>query len=111
MLRIIGDSFCDVVAASMESLPKLGGDVLANISLVAGGSGINSAIHGANYCSFRELPIDIELVTAVGNDFQVWQYNHAYWHHRESYRVLFTYLPYDTGGNMYKGIGSRQNQA
>jgi sugar/nucleoside kinase (ribokinase family) len=70
MLRIIGDSFCDIIAGSMESLPKLGGDVLANISLVAGGSGLNSAVHAANYCKYRDVPVSIELVTAVGRDFQ-----------------------------------------
>ena len=37
MIRIVGDTFCDIIASSMEGLPKVGGDVLANISLVAGG--------------------------------------------------------------------------
>ena len=71
MLRIIGDSFCDILAGGMEGMPKVGGDVLANISLVPGGSGINSAVHGANFCMSMGIPVSIELVTAVGRDFQV----------------------------------------
>lgn len=37
MIRIVGDTFCDIIASGMDGLPKVGGDVLAHISLVAGG--------------------------------------------------------------------------
>jgi hypothetical protein len=71
MIRILGDCFCDIVASDMECLPKEGGDVLARIGLCAGGSGLNSTIHGANYADVFGSTASFEIFSAVGTDFQV----------------------------------------
>ena len=71
MIRILGDSFCDIVASDMDGLPKQGGDVLARIGLCAGGSGLNSTVHGANYVAVFGSAVNFELYSAVGTDFQV----------------------------------------
>lgn len=70
MIRILGDSFCDIVASDMDGLPKQGGDVLARIGLCAGGSGLNSTVHGANYVAVFGSAVSFELYSAVGTDFQ-----------------------------------------
>ena len=71
MIRVIGDTFCDIIASELNGPLKLGGDVLGSITLCAGGSGLNTTIHGTNYCEFAEIPINFEFVTAIGTDIQV----------------------------------------
>lgn len=78
MIRVLGDSFCDIMASDMTSLPKVGGDVLANIAMCAGGSGLNSTVHGAHFADVKGLDVRFQLLTALGNDFQVILLSHHF---------------------------------
>lgn len=68
-IGIIGDAWCDILASNMTKLPKWNEDTLASINLFAGGSGLNTCVHGANYsmriCSGSVL---FSLYSAVGDD-------------------------------------------
>ena len=55
-LVIIGDIICDVVAVSVVNLPQWNTDTLANggISTMAGGTGLNNAVHASNYIKWLQ---------------------------------------------------------
>jgi hypothetical protein len=54
-INIIGDIYCDIVASNLESLPSWGGDVLSKgISILPGGSCLNTTLHMANYIKWYE---------------------------------------------------------
>eukprot|EP00601_Ochromonadales_sp_CCMP2298_P002199 CAMPEP_0173175824 /NCGR_PEP_ID=MMETSP1141-20130122/4120_1 /TAXON_ID=483371 /ORGANISM="non described non described, Strain CCMP2298" /LENGTH=52 /DNA_ID=CAMNT_0014098097 /DNA_START=163 /DNA_END=318 /DNA_ORIENTATION=- len=46
-LHILGDVFCDIVCSGLPHLPRPDQDVLGQIQLLPGGSGLNIACHAA----------------------------------------------------------------
>jgi len=64
-LIIIGDVICDVVAVNIANLPHWNTDTLASISLLAGGTGLNNAVHASNYIKWLQkvnnLDADIKV--------------------------------------------------
>ena len=74
-LVILGDIFCDILANNVKSLPQWNTDVLAQkISTVAGGTGLNTSVHAANYVQWLSKSpkhmedIKVHLFSAVCND-------------------------------------------
>jgi hypothetical protein len=60
------------MASNISSMPRLGCDTLTeSIQLYAGGSALNSTVHGANFSSAFDIPVSFELFTATGLDVQV----------------------------------------
>jgi sugar/nucleoside kinase (ribokinase family) len=72
MIKILGDSFCDIITSNLSAFPRVGGDALAAIRLTAGGSALNTALHGAHFAlTILDGNVAFEALTAVGNDYQV----------------------------------------
>mmetsp|Transcript_30576 Transcript_30576/g.56977 ORF Transcript_30576/g.56977 Transcript_30576/m.56977 type:complete len:215 (+) Transcript_30576:125-769(+) len=70
-ITMVGDIFCDIVASNLSDIPSWGEDSLCkDIAIVAGGSLLNSAVHGANYSSYRQSSIKINTFGVVGRDVQ-----------------------------------------
>ena len=86
-LVILGDIFCDIIASKVQSLPKWNTDTLARggIHTMAGGTGLNNAIHAANY---------IEWLLASGDESNI-QYHNFKVH-------LFGSVCNDVNGNICK---------
>jgi hypothetical protein len=72
MIKILGDSFCDIITSNLSAFPRIGGDALAAIHLTAGGSALNTAKHGAHFAQcILDGSARFEVLSAVGNDYQV----------------------------------------
>lgn len=56
-LVIFGDIFCDILVSNLSNLPSWGEDSLGSISILPGGSALNTTIHAANYSSYRFIII------------------------------------------------------
>lgn len=69
-IAVIGDIFCDILASNMASLPRWGEDMLSSISILPGGSALNTTVHCANYSHFNINRITVTLHSAVGCDSQ-----------------------------------------
>lgn len=70
-LNIIGDIYCDVVAAGVPSLPAWGKDTAASsIRFMAGGSALNSVVHNANFIQWSGVDVVTQFFGAVGKDPQ-----------------------------------------
>lgn len=70
-ITLVGDIFCDIIAHDMANIPSWGEDSLCGkINLVAGGSLLNSAVHGCSYSAFTGAGIEINTFGAIGRDTQ-----------------------------------------
>lgn len=71
-ISVVGDIYCDIIAHGVQSLPNWGEDSLCDsINLMAGGSALNTVIHGANYSTWTSSNASFQFFSAVGNDSQV----------------------------------------
>lgn len=52
-LAIFGDIFCDILVSNLSDLPSWGEDRLGSITILPGGSALNTTVHAANYSSYR----------------------------------------------------------
>lgn len=52
-IAIVGDIFCDILVTNLKDIPQWGQDTLSEISILPGGSALNTTVHAANYSSFR----------------------------------------------------------
>ena len=70
-LVVIGDTFCDIIALDVR-LPSIWGtDTLAReISVVAGGSALNIALHAANYSEFLGSAVTVNFFSAQEQIFR-----------------------------------------
>ena len=70
-LVIIGDVFCDIIALDVKLIDSWGTDTLSKeIRVLAGGSALNIAIHGANYSALFGSHVKIHFFSEIGTDFQ-----------------------------------------
>jgi sugar/nucleoside kinase (ribokinase family) len=70
-LVIIGDVFCDIIALDVKLIDSWGTDTLSKeIRVLAGGSALNIAVHGANYSVLLGSHVKIRFFSETGNDFQ-----------------------------------------
>jgi sugar/nucleoside kinase (ribokinase family) len=69
-IAVIGDIFCDILASNMVALPRWGEDTLSPISILPGGSALNTTVHCANYSQFTVSAMHVTLHSAVGCDSQ-----------------------------------------
>lgn len=70
IVSVIGDIFCDVLVTNFTSIPPWGTDAEAHIIFAAGGSALNTVLHGANFSCLKEKNVCFALYSAVGNDIQ-----------------------------------------
>lgn len=69
-ISIVGDIFCDIVASNLTEMPRWGEDTLSAISILPGGSALNTTLHCAKYVSYKGKSNKIVLYSAVGDDPQ-----------------------------------------
>ena len=70
-LVIIGDVFCDIIALDVKLIDSWGTDTLAKeIKVVAGGSALNIALHGANYSALKNNAVAVNFFSSTGADLQ-----------------------------------------
>ena len=69
-INLIGDIFCDIVSKNVANLPTWGTDTLSDITIMAGGSCLNSIVHAKSYEKFSGLNTTLDIFSAVGQDIQ-----------------------------------------
>ena len=70
-LVILGDTLCDIIAVNVQLIESWGTDTLAEkIRVIAGGSALNIAIHGANFSAQLDKQVDIRFLSCTGVDLQ-----------------------------------------
>lgn len=70
-ISVIGDIYCDILASNVPRLPGWGEDITCSkVALMAGGSALNTVVHGANFIQWADLNIENHFYSAVGKDSQ-----------------------------------------
>lgn len=70
-LVVVGDVFCDIIALGVKLIDTWGTDTLSSdIRVLAGGSALNIAVHGANYSALLGNNVKIRFFSETGTDFQ-----------------------------------------
>jgi sugar/nucleoside kinase (ribokinase family) len=74
-INFIGDIFLDIIAKDITRLPAWETDTLASISMIAGGSCLNSVSHAKSFADYLNLQgkptnIGLNLFSSVGLDSQ-----------------------------------------